>query len=170
MEFAELCKARYSLRKFSDRPLEKEKLDLILEAGHNAPTAKNYQPQRIFVADTPETVAKADRCSLCHFGEPVVLIVGYDPEVSAKHTLCALDFGVMDATIAITQMMLQATDLGVGNICIGLFDPGKIHEEFPQTKGIFPVSMLFLGYPAEGAHPAHLHNERIPLEKMVTRL
>ena len=170
MDFAELSRARYSLRKFSDRPLEKEKLDLILEAGHNAPTAKNYQPQRIFVADTPEAVAKADRCTVCHFGEPVVLIVGYDPKVSAKHTRCELDFGVMDATIAITQMMLQATDLGVGNICIGLFDPEKIYGEFPQTKGTIPVSMVFLGYPAEDAHPAHLHDERIPIGEMVTRL
>ena len=170
MDFAKLSKARYSLRKFSERPLEEEKLALILEAGRNAPTAKNFQPQRIFVAATPETVAKADRCTVCHFGEPVVLIVGYDPEVSAKHSHCTLDFGVMDATIALTQMMLQATDLGVGNICIGLFEPEKIYEEFPQTKGTIPVSMIFLGYPAEDAHPAHLHDERIPLSEMVTRL
>ena len=49
MDFAKLCAERYSLRKFDTRPVEREKLDLILEAGRNAPTAHNKQPQRIFV-------------------------------------------------------------------------------------------------------------------------
>lgn len=47
MDFAKLCAERYSLRKFDTRPVEQEKLDLILEAGRNAPTAHNKQPQRI---------------------------------------------------------------------------------------------------------------------------
>ena len=54
MDFEKLSAERYSLRKFSDRPVEQEKLDLILEAGRNAPTAHNLQPQRIFVIRTPE--------------------------------------------------------------------------------------------------------------------
>ena len=45
MEFLQLSEARYSLRKFSDRPVEAEKLAAILEAGRNAPTAHNLQPQ-----------------------------------------------------------------------------------------------------------------------------
>ena len=49
MDFAQLEKARYSLRKFSDRPVEQEKLDMVLEAARCAPTAHNNQPQRIFV-------------------------------------------------------------------------------------------------------------------------
>ena len=170
MDFAKLSRERYSLRKFSDKPLEREKLDLILDAAHNAPTAKNYQPQRIFVANTPEALAKADKCTECHFHAPVILIIGYDEKISAKHTIGNFDFGMMDATIAITQMMLQATDLGVGNICIGLFDPTKVHGEFPETKEATLISMLFLGYPAEGAKPAYLHDERIPLEDMVKYL
>ena len=170
MDFAKLSRDRYSLRKFADRPLEQEKLDLILEAGHNAPTAKNYQPQRIFVANTPETLAKADKCVECHFHPPVVLMIGYDEKISAKHWIGKFDFGMVDATIAITQMMLQATDLGVGNICIGLFDPRKIHEEFPETRETTFISLLYLGYPAAGAKPAHLHDERIPIEDMVKYL
>jgi nitroreductase len=170
MDFAKLSRERFSLRKFDGRPLEQEKLDLILEAGRSAPTAKNYQPQRIFVANTPQALAKADKCTECHFHAPVILIIGYDEKISAKHTIGNFDFGMMDATIAITQMMLQATDLGVGNICIGLFDPTKVHAEFPETKETTLISMLFLGYPAEGAKPAYLHDERIPLSDMVKYL
>lgn len=46
MTFMDLAKARYSVRKFSDKPVEKEKLDAILEAGRIAPTGHNYQPYR----------------------------------------------------------------------------------------------------------------------------
>lgn len=49
MNFAELSAQRYSLRKFSDRPVEDALLQQVLEAGRNAPTAHNNQPQRIFV-------------------------------------------------------------------------------------------------------------------------
>ena len=61
MTFAELSAARYSLRKFASTPVEQEMLDIILEAGRNAPTAHNNQPQRIFVIRTPEALEKAAR-------------------------------------------------------------------------------------------------------------
>ena len=47
MEFMKLAAQRYSVRKFSDAPIEPEKLSAVLEAGNVAPTAKNLQPQRI---------------------------------------------------------------------------------------------------------------------------
>lgn len=53
MNFAELSAQRYSLRKFSDRPVEDALLQQVLEAGRNAPTAHNNQPQRIFVTAKP---------------------------------------------------------------------------------------------------------------------
>ena len=53
MDFEKLSAARYSLRKFSQAPIEPEKLALVLEAGRNAPTAHNNQPQRIFVLQSP---------------------------------------------------------------------------------------------------------------------
>ena len=60
MDFEKLSAERYSLRKFDTRPVEQEKLDLILEAGRNAPTAHNNQPQRIFVFRSPEALEKAE--------------------------------------------------------------------------------------------------------------
>ena len=67
MDFEALSAARYSLRKFSPAPVEEEKLAAILEAGRNAPTAHNLQPQRIFVARTEESLAKVDACAGVHF-------------------------------------------------------------------------------------------------------
>ncbi len=58
MDFLELAKERYSVRKFSDKKVEREKLDAILEAGRCAPTAVNYQPQRVLVLESPEALEK----------------------------------------------------------------------------------------------------------------
>ena len=49
MRFLELAQERYSVRSYSDRPVEQEKIDLILKAAQLAPTAVNYQPQMIYV-------------------------------------------------------------------------------------------------------------------------
>ena len=123
MDFEKLSAERYSLRKFSDRPVEQEKLDLILEAGRNAPTAHNLQPQRIFVIRTPEMLEKADGCTAAHFHPPVILVVAYDPEAAWKRETDGKNHGEIDAAIAATQMMLQAADLGLGTTYVGMFEP-----------------------------------------------
>ena len=154
MDFNALSAARYSLRKFSAQPVEPEKLALILEAGRNAPTAHNFQPQRIFVLQSPKALEKADSCMGSHFHPPVILAVAYDGAVSWKRETDGKNHGEIDAAIAATQMMLQAADLGLGTTYVGTT----------------PVALLPLGYPAEGAHPARLHGDRKPMEELVKYL
>ena len=71
----ELAKARYSVRKFSDKPIEKAKMDAILEAGRIAPTGHNYQPYRVYVLQSPEALEKIRGLTRCAFNAPVVLMV-----------------------------------------------------------------------------------------------
>ncbi|WP_298022053.1 nitroreductase family protein [uncultured Dysosmobacter sp.] len=170
MDFAKLSAERYSLRKFSDRPVEREKLNLVLEAGRNAPTAHNFQPQRIFVIQTPEALEKADGCMGSHFHPPVILAVAYDPETAWKRETDGKDHGEIDAAIAAAQMMLQAADLGLGTTYVGMFEPEKLLAAFPEMAGLRPIAMLPLGYPAEGAHPARLHRDRKPMGELVKYL
>ena len=170
MDFNALSAARYSLRKFSPRPVEQEKLDLILEAGRSAPTAHNFQPQRIFVLRSPQALEKADACMGSHFHPPVILAVGYDGAVSWKRETDGKDHGEIDAAIAAAQMMLQAAELGLGTTYVGMFEPEKLLSAFPEMAGTTPIALLPLGYPAEGAHPSRLHGDRRPLEELVRYL
>ena len=170
MEFLQLSEARYSLRKFSDRPVEAEKLAAILEAGRNAPTAHNLQPQRIFVLRSPEALEKADACTAAHFHPPVILVVAYDPAAAWDREEDGKNHGEIDAAIAATQMMLQAADLGLGTTYVGMFDPEKLKEAFPELAGLGITALLPIGYPAEGAHPSRLHADRKPLEELVRYL
>ena len=58
MSFLALASSRYSVRKFSDKPVEQEKIDAILAAARVSPTACNNQPQKIYVVRNPENVEK----------------------------------------------------------------------------------------------------------------
>ena len=157
MDFATLSAQRYSLRKFDPRPVEQEKLDLILEAGRNAPTAHNNQPQRLFVIQTPEALEKADACMGCHFHSPVVIAVAYDDTVSWKRETDGKDHGEIDATIAATQIMLQAADLGIGSCWVGAFAADSVREALSLPETVRVTAMLPLGYPADDAEPAAFH-------------
>ena len=170
MDFLTLSAQRYSLRKYSDQPVEEEKLRAVLETGRNAPTAHNNQPQRIFVLRSPEALEKVDSCIQSHFHPPVILVVAYDPTQSWKRETDGKEFGEVDAAIAATQMMLAAADLGLGTTYIGLFDPAKLHAAFPEMAGLEIVGVLSLGYPKEGAHPSRLHEDRKSLEELVREL
>lgn len=171
MEFEALSHARYSVRKFSDRPVEEDKLQLVLEAARSAPTAKNLQPQRILVLQSPEAREKAEACTVCHFGSPLLLIVASDDAAAWHRENDGKVHGEIDASIAVTQMMLQAADIGLGTTYVGMFDAAALKAAFPEAlEGLTPIALLPLGYPAESAHPSKLHGSRKPLEELVQYL
>ena len=63
MDFLELAKERFSVRSYSPKPVEPEKVAKILEAAQAAPTATNSQPQRVYVLQSPEALEKIRRVS-----------------------------------------------------------------------------------------------------------
>lgn len=58
MDFLEFARKRWSVRSYSDRFVEDEKIDKILQAAMIAPTAVNYQPQKIYVLKSKEALGK----------------------------------------------------------------------------------------------------------------
>ena len=174
MTFMELAKNRYSERHFDARPIEDEKLQQILEAGRIAPTACNYQPQRIYVIKSTEALAKARAVKASLYGCPLVLLVCYDSETVWKNPndRCyeLYNAGEQDASIVAASMMFEAEELGVHSLWIRGFDSKSVIETFDLPANHIPVMMLALGYPAENSHPAHLHGKRKPLEETVIDL
>ena len=71
MDFEKLAiDKRFSCRSFEQRPIEKDDMDRILEAGRVAPTAGNFQPQRVIVINTPEGMRKLAQCTHYTYGAP----------------------------------------------------------------------------------------------------
>lgn len=169
MDFEKLTKERYSLRKYENRPVEKDKLNLILESARLAPTAKNYQPHHLLVLESEAARMKADGCMGCHFNAPLMIIVSYDDSKAwvREDGQC---FGEVDATIVATHMLLQAADIGVGSCYVGVFDKKALQQSFEELSGLSPTAVLCFGYPAEGAHPSRLHTDRRSMDEMVKYL
>ena len=165
MEFNEVIKNRFACRKFSNKPLEKEKLDMILEAGRIAPTAKNKQPFKVVVVSSPNGIASIDKATSCRYNAPVVLVVcGNKDEAFSNEVMSTYE---MDSSIVATHMMLEATNLGVNNIWIELFDKDIISKEFDLPSNLIPVCLLPVGYKTDDCIPSRLHTERKPLEDIV---
>ena len=68
-------KERKSTRLFSKKQVEQEKLDIILEAGRIAPTAKNLQPYKVYVVQSAEGLDKIDKATKCRYNSPCVLMI-----------------------------------------------------------------------------------------------
>ena len=130
MDFIKLAKERYSVRKFAAKKVEEEKVAQILEAGRCAPTAVNYQPQRILVIESGDSLAKLRNCTPYHFNAPLALLVCYDKTASWKRSYDGCDMGVVDASIVAAQMMLEAASLGLGTTWVGHFDPAAVRTAF----------------------------------------
>lgn len=168
MNFLDLAKdKRYSVRKFKDTPVEKEKIDLILEAGRVAPTACNYQPQRILIIENQDAHDKLKQCTSWYFGAPVVLMVCYDKTTVWKNKTNGTVGGDVDASIVTTHMMLQAAELGLGTTWVGAFNHQKARELFLIPDYIVPVALLPIGYPEDGTEPHPWHFKRFDIDHSV---
>ena len=160
MTFQELVKTRYSVRAFQDMPISEREMNLILEAGRVAPTACNNQPQKIYIAKSPESRAKLASVCRCTFDAPVILVVCYDRTRDWKNKLMpGYESGETDAAIVCTHMMLQAAELGIGSCWVGYFNARTVSEVLGLPEHITVSALLPMGYPAENAAPLPLHTQ-----------
>ncbi len=168
MEFLELAQKRYSCRKFLDKEVEKEKIYKILEAGRLAPTACNFQPQRILVVTDREKQKALKECTKFTFDAPVILGVCYDKEESWKRKYDGQDGGIVDASIVTTHMMLEIAQLELGSTWVGSFDPNKARNILNIPDNLEIVNLLPFGYPAEDGAESAMHNQRKTIEQIVS--
>ncbi|MBQ6157882.1 MAG: nitroreductase family protein [Thermoguttaceae bacterium] len=158
MEFIELAKKRYSVRKYANKPIEREKLDLVLEAARVAPTAKNLQPQRIYVIQSAEGLAKVDALTPCRFGAPTVLLFTNNTDEEWNNPLeTSVRAGVEDVSIVATHAMLEAEDLGLGTCWVNYFPNTELEKAFGLPKNERSVLLMPIGYPASDAAPGPNH-------------
>ena len=170
MEFQEVVKNRFSCKKYSDRPVEAEKLQQILEAGRLAPTAKNLQEQHIYVLQSEEALAKVDKITPCRYNAPTVLLVAFDRNNTFVYPGGKYDSGAEDATIVATHLVLAAADAGVDSCWLNFFDPDAAAKEFGLPENEQVLMLLDLGYAAEGIGPTIKHADRKDLSETVTYL
>lgn len=170
-DFLEMAKARYSVRKYQQTPVEQEKIDKILRAGMLAPTARNDQEQKIYVVRSEEKRKALAALTPCTFGAPVVFVIGFDKNLSAKGMIHpAHDFGDTDAAIVCTHMMLEAFDLGLGSCWVGHFHEAEVKEALGLPENVCIRDLLPVGYATEDSVPSPMHDKCRELDTVVAYL
>ncbi len=170
MDFTEVIESRYSCKKYGPRPVSDAQLNAILAAGRVAPTAKNLQEQRIYVARSAEALAKIDKITPCRYGAPTVLVVAYNKESVFTYPGGKRNSGIEDASIVATHMLLAARSAGVDSCWVNFFDPDQLAAELGLPENEEILMLLDLGFAAEGAGPLPNHGSRKPLEETVSYL
>jgi len=164
METLEAIRTRRSVRKFSDRPVEPEKLQAVLEAARQAPSWANMQCWRFVVVEDQATKAQISSLSFveAYFGPkgyksnpaqkalaeaPVVIVACGEPTQSGE--LRGQQYYLTDVGIATQNLMLAAHDLGLGTVFVGVFDEEQLGELLGIPPELRIVGLFPLGYPRE---------------------
>lgn len=158
MDFMELAKKRFSVRKYTDQQVEQSKLDVLLEAARLAPTGCNYQPQRIYVLQSEAAIAKISSLCKCVFGAKTVLMFTYNKDEDWKNPLEAGPHaGVQDVSIVATHVMFAAEELGLGSCWVNYFPKSEVEKAFDIPANEELVLLLPIGYPDPKAAPGPMH-------------
>jgi nitroreductase len=150
MEFTELIRSRYSVRAYKPDPVEKDKLERVLEAARLAPTAANRQPFQLIVIPTSGWEAELRRVYTRKWfvGAPLVICACALP-AQGWVRMDGKPYVDVDVAIAMDHLILAATDLGLGTCWIAAFDPAAAREVLDLPDGVEPIAFTPLGYPAD---------------------
>lgn len=115
--------ARRSIRKYKPQAVEREKMDLILRCGINAPNGQNKQSWEVRVVDNPALMAEIKEAMAkghpdmdpamikgCFRDAPTMVFIARDK---------GYDFSAYDCGLLAENMMLSAWSMGIGSICLG---------------------------------------------------
>lgn len=135
------------------------------------PTAKNLQPQRIYVLQSKEALDKLDTLTPCRYGAGTVLLFTYNADEEWKNPKQeGIHSGVEDVSIVATHVMLQAAELGVDTTWINFFGNAKLKKAFELPENEHSVLLMPVGYRAEGTEPFTTHEQKKSLDEIVRYL
>ena len=167
MDFFELIERRYSVRAYTNQPVEEEKLRKVLRAGQLAPTAANLQPFRLLVRETRGCQDALGRLYHRDWFCQAPLVIGVCSVLKEGWVRRdGKNYADVDAAIVMDHMVLAAAALGLGTCWIAAFDPAVARSVFDLPEGFEPLAFTPLGYPADQA-PAE--RPRKPLAELLWR-
>jgi len=169
----DLLRSRRSIRRFQERPVEKEKVDILIEAALRSPSSRGLNPWEFVVVQNKETLVRLSQAKPhgASFLENVSLaiVVCADPE--------KCDVWVEDCSIAAILLHLAATDLGLGSCWVqirlrehtsGRLAEACVVELLDLKPGMVVEAIIAIGYPAEilaGHSRSSLLDDKVSFER-----
>ena len=157
MELQTVLEKRRSIRKYVDQPVSNEDLHKIIQAAILAPSWKNSQVTRYYIATSTETLQKVKE-ALPEFNQhnvknaPILIVStivldrsGFERNGNASNEL-GNGWGYYDCGMHNMNLLLKATELGLSTLVMGIRDAQKIREIFDIPSNESIVSVIAVGY------------------------
>lgn len=161
MELNEVMLKRRSIRKYLDKPVEEALVDVLLHAAMSGPSACNMKPWDFYVVTDPDklaTLRKATRFT--NIAAPLAIVVCGTLTRALPMQLAS--YWIQDCSAATENILLCATDLGLGSLWCGIHPQKKaetyVREALGLTEKQIPLNIIYLGYPAENPEPRDQYN------------
>jgi nitroreductase len=161
-EIIDIILSRRSIRQFTDEPVEHETLILLLKAAMSAPTACNSQPWEFIVVTEQEMLAHIrEKFLFARYNAPAAIVTCGN--VGIANNSAAREHWVQDCSAATENILIAAAGMGLGAVWIGVYPyPSKIRplaEVLGIAENVVPLSMVYVGYPAESKAPRTQYDE-----------
>ncbi|KYK29247.1 nitroreductase [Thermoplasmatales archaeon SG8-52-1] len=153
MEFKNVIKSRESIRDYSDRKVEDEKINYVLECARFAPSWTNKQCWKFIIVKDKKIINDLSKTSIINRwlkNVPIIIIACGNPKESGYRN--DISYFIVDVSIALEHLVLAATDKGLGTCWIGGFNEKKVKKILGIPDNIRVVALTPLGYPAEKKH------------------
>ena len=156
MELNEALKNRRSVRKFTEEGVDKEMIEQLLEAAMSGPSACNRTPWEFFVVTNEEKLNELrDASRFTKMNAPLAIVVCGN--LSRALPLQLSDFWIQDCSAATENILLRATDLGLGAVWCGIHPQKKPTERVREILDIkekwIPLNIIWIGHPNENPEP-----------------
>ena len=152
---------RISVRKYQDRPIEKEKIEAILRAAMQAPSAGDQQPWEFWVVTEKgiiEKLAKVSPYAGCTKGAPAVIVAAYREDCTMP------EYAQIDLSIAMENLWLETDEQGLGGVWLGIAPIEErmkaVEEIVGLPKGLRAFATFPVGYPAESLRQQNRFDEK----------
>jgi nitroreductase len=140
----EAIQERRSIRSYIDKPIEREKMEKILEAARLAPSARNTEPWHFIAVTNAEKRKALSKGLYAKFvaQAPLVIVACGDKKASS-------DWYAVDVSLAVENMVLTAISEGLGTCCVGSFNEREVKELLKIPNNYEVIVMLTIGYAGE---------------------
>ena len=164
MDIKELILSRRSIRKFQDKKVEKEKLDLLLEAACSAPSACNRKPYQIYVITDEEKLELLTNSGrYTKMTSPLKIVVCGDMKKTLPRSMA--EYWIQDASAVVENILLMANGIGLGACWCGVYPQERVMENVKDIlsleEDLIPFALINVGYPDETKNPYNGYDESI---------
>ena len=151
MSIDKLLLERKSVRSFSPKHINKKIILELLNAARLAPSSVNYQPWRFFVCSADEIKQRIRESYPRNWFEsaPLYIVACADKSQSWKRASDNKDHGNIDVAIAVTHLILKATEMGIGTCWVCNFDANILKDALNLDNVLEPVAIIPIGYPSD---------------------